>query len=55
MKIVKVCWYKGRHYNLTPAFVALPTEEGLILQLKFWNRHFGIELSPSVNVSEVTD
>lgn len=47
MKIFKLCWYQTRHYNLWPVVIVLPTERGVIIQLKVWNRHAGIEVGSS--------
>jgi hypothetical protein len=47
MKLFKVCWYQTRHYNLWPVVIVLPTDRGIIIQLKVWNRHAGIEVGRS--------
>ena len=45
MKITKVCWYKTRHWNVLPAIILLNSPDGFILQVKFANRHFGLQFS----------
>lgn len=44
IRVTKSCMYKTRHYNLWPAVIVLPEEDGVIFQLKFWNRHLGVKL-----------
>lgn len=44
MKILKLCWYQTRHYNLWPVVIVLPDADSVIIQLKFWNRHAGVEI-----------
>lgn len=42
MKIKQTCCYAGRNYNLLPAVLVTPKDDGFIVALKWWNWHVGV-------------
>ena len=45
MNIKKVCRYRGHNYNLLPAVLVTPKEDGFIVAFKWWNLHFGVYMT----------
>lgn len=42
MNIKKICHYRGHNYNLLPAVLVTPKEDGFIVAFKWWNFHLGV-------------
>lgn len=42
MKIKQVCCCKGHNYNILPAILVTPKEDGFIVALKWWTFHVGV-------------
>lgn len=44
MKIKKICLYCGNNYNILPAILITPKNDGIIISFKWWNFHLGFYL-----------
>ena len=58
MYIKRVCNYFGPNYNLLPAILVTPMNDGVIIAFKIWTLHLGIYLAkgvPAVDKDEHED
>lgn len=52
MKIKQMCCYKGKGYNILPAVLVSPKDDGFIIALKWWNFHVGVYLTHQKKLPE---